>query len=195
MLRGQVTVDKPHPPCYRFDMEHIKLSPLIAEDQIQKRVSEIASKLSKQFQGKELVAVGVLKGSFLFYADLIRAMDIDLFCDFCGTSSYGDSASSSGEVKITLDLQTSVKGKHVLLIEDIVDTGLTMNFLKKHLESKGAKSITTAALLFKPDSLKEKCPIDHVGFEVGNDFVVGYGLDYQGYFRQLPYVARVENMN
>ena len=176
-------------------MEHIKLSPLITEDQIQKRVSEIASQLTKQFKGKNLVAVGVLKGSFLFYADLIRELGIDLTCDFCGTSSYGDSSSSSGEVKITLDLQTSVKGKDVLLIEDIVDTGLTMNFLKKHIQSKGAKSITTAALLFKPEALKEKCEIDHVGFKVGNDFVVGYGLDYQGYFRQLPYVARVENMN
>ncbi len=176
-------------------MEHLKLSTLIAEDQIQKRIKEIAAKITKDYAGKELVAVGVLKGSFLFYADLIRAIELDLVCDFCGASSYGDGTSSSGEVRLTMDLQTSIKGKDVLLIEDIVDTGLTMNFLKKHLQSKEPKSITTASLLLKPAALKEDCPIDHVGFEVGNDFVVGYGLDYQGYFRQLPYVARVENMN
>lgn len=176
-------------------MEHLKLSTLIAADQIQKRVKEIAQKITQDYKGRDLVAVGVLKGSFLFYADLIREIELDLMCDFCGTSSYGDGSTSSGEVRLTMDLQTSIKGKDVLLVEDIVDTGLTMNFLKKHLASKGPRSITTAALLFKPTALKEDCPIDHVGFEVGNDFVVGYGLDYQGYFRQLPYVARVENMN
>lgn len=176
-------------------MEHLKLSSLIAEDQIKKRVKEIGQAITKDGSGKDFVAVGVLKGSFLFYADLIREIDQDLICDFCGTSSYGDTMSSSGEVRLTLDLQTSIKGKDVLLIEDIVDTGLTMNFLKKHLASKGPKSITTISFLFKPSALKEECSIDHVGFEVANEFVVGYGLDYQGYFRQLPYVARVENMN
>jgi hypoxanthine phosphoribosyltransferase len=126
---------------------------------------------------------------------LIRELELDLVCDFLSTSSYGDGSTSSGEVRLTMDLQGSIKGKDVLLVEDIVDTGLTMNFLKKHLASKSPRSITTASLLFKPEALKEECKIDHVGFEVGNDFVVGYGLDYQGYFRQLPYVARVENMN
>jgi hypoxanthine phosphoribosyltransferase len=180
-------------------LENLKLSSLISEEQIKKRLSVLGTEITKKFQAKKddapVVAVGVLKGSFLFYADLIRAIDLDLICDFCGTSSYGDSASSSGEVRLTMDLQTAVKGKDVLIIEDIVDTGLTMNFLKKHLASKGPRSVTTAAFLFKPGALKEECPIDYVGFEVGNEFVVGYGLDYQGYFRQLPYVARVENMN
>lgn len=176
-------------------MNDLKISPLIAEDQIQKRVKEIASAITQDFKGRNMVAVGVLKGSFLFYADLIREIELDLICDFCGTSSYGNDSKSSGEVKLTMDLQTSIKDKDVLLIEDIVDTGLTMNFLKRHLESKKPNSITTASFLFKPTALKEECHIDHVGFEVGSDFVVGYGLDYQGYFRQLPYLARVENIN
>ncbi|NCN42706.1 hypoxanthine phosphoribosyltransferase [bacterium] len=176
-------------------MEHLKISPLIAQEQIQKRVKEIAKEITNNAKGKSLVAIGVLKGSFLFYADLIREIELDMICDFCGASSYGDDTKSSGEVRLTMDLQNSIHGKDVLLIEDIVDTGLTMNFLKKHLSSKKPASITTASFLLKPASLKEECSIDHVGFEVENDFVVGYGLDYQGHFRQLPYVARVENMN
>ncbi len=175
-------------------MDNMRLSPLISQDEIKTRVLKIGASLTDKFRGQELVAVGVLKGSFMFYADLIRAIDTDLTCDFVGVSSYTD-MQSTGEVKVTLDLSRSIRDRHVLLVEDIVDTGLTMNYLKRHLATHKPKSMTTASLLLKPDALKEKCDVDFVGFKIPNDFVVGYGLDYQGYFRNLPYIAQVSNIN
>jgi len=172
----------------------MKLSKLISEEDIQARTLEIGAKLTQDFKDKDLVVLGVLKGSFMFFSDLVRAIDLDLKCDFLGVSSYVG-AKSSGECKLTLDVGMSIKDKHVLLVEDIVDTGLTMNFLKKHLKQRQPASLTTASLLFKPEALKEECSLDHVGFEIGNDFVVGYGLDYQGMYRNLPYVAQVQNLN
>lgn len=176
-------------------MENLRLSSMISQEEIKTRVLKIGEALTQKFRGQDLVAVGVLKGSFMFYADLIRAIDADLTCDFIGVSSYADGMQSSGEVKLTLDLSKTIRDRHVLLIEDIVDTGLTMNFLKRHLAAHKPKSLVTAALLLKPDALKEKCEVDHVGFKIPNDFVVGYGLDYQGYFRNLPYIAQVANIN
>jgi hypoxanthine phosphoribosyltransferase len=176
-------------------MDHLRLSPLISEDEIKEQVRKIGESITDKFRGQDLVAVGVLKGSFMFYADLVRAIDTDLHCDFCGVSSYTDGMQSSGEVKLTLDLSRSIRDRHVLLVEDIVDTGLTMNFLKRHLATHKPKSMMTAALLYKPDALKEKCDVDFVGFKIPNDFVVGYGLDYQGYFRNLPYIAQISNVN
>lgn len=176
-------------------MEHMRLSPLISEEQIQERVKKMGAAITDKFRGQDLVMVGVLKGSFMFFADLVRAVDTDLSCDFCGLSSYQDGMSSSGEVKITLDLSRSIRDRNVVVVEDIVDTGLTMNFLKRHMASHKPKSIMTAALLLKPDALKEKCDVDLVGFKIPNDFVVGYGLDYQGYYRNLPYIAQVSNIN
>lgn len=175
-------------------MEHLRLSPLISEEEIQERVRKIGAQITDKFRGKDLVMVGVLKGSFMFFADLIRAIDTDLSCDFCGVSSYSG-ASSSGEVKVNLDLSRSIRDRHVVIVEDIVDTGLTMNFLRRHLANHKPKTLTTCALLMKPDALKEKCDVDLVGFKIPNDFVVGYGLDYQGYFRNLSYIAQVSNIN
>lgn len=176
-------------------MDNLKFSPLISEEQISKEIKKMGKELTGKFKGKDLVVIGVLKGSFMFYADLVREIDADITCEFCGVSSYQNSMSSSGEVKITLDLSTSIKNRHVLLVEDIVDTGLTMNFLRAYLMARNPKSLTTAALLLKPDALKEKCELDYVAFKIPNDFVVGYGLDYQGFFRNLPYIAQVQNMN
>lgn len=176
-------------------METIKHSPLITEKQLKDRIKEIGAEITAQYKGKKLIAVGVLKGSFMFFSDLIREIDADLICDFCGVSSYANSSQSSGEVKITLDLNASIKDKHILLIEDIVDTGLTMNFLKAHIKARMPASLTTAALLLKPQALKVDCTLDYVGFEIANDFVVGYGLDYQGLYRNLPYIAQVQNIN
>jgi len=176
-------------------MNLMKLAKLIGEKELQERINKIGKSLTDQFKGQDVWAVCVLKGSFMFYADLIREIDTEVFCEFIGVSSYQDSMSSSGEVKITMDVSAPLKGKHVLLIEDIVDTGLTMNFLKSHLKARNPKSITTAALLLKPGALKVECPLDHVGFEIANDFVVGYGLDYQGMYRNLPYIAQVQSMN
>lgn len=176
-------------------MIELKLSTLISEDRLKTKINELGKKISQQFKNEPLVAVCVLKGSFVFYADLIRQIETDIQCEFFGVSSYHDSMKSSGEVKLTLDLSKPIEGKHILLIEDIVDTGLTMNYLIRTLEARKPKSLTTASLLLKPDALKVKCKVDYVGFEISNEFVVGYGLDYQGYYRNLPYIAQVENMN
>lgn len=174
-------------------MTHLDVKPYLTEAQIQKRVQDIGRELSKKFQGKKVVAVCVLKGSFMFYSDLIRAIDADITCEFFGVSSYHGSMSSSGEVKVTLDLASPVEDKHVLLVEDIVDTGLTMNYLKNSVLSRKPASLTTASLLLKPEALKVPCEIDHVGFKISNEFVVGYGLDYQGYYRNLPFIGQVQN--
>ncbi len=175
-------------------MENIKLSTLITEQDIKKRITEIGAQLTMKYKGKDVVAICVLRGAFMFYSDLIRAIDAEVRCEFFGVSSY-NKMKSSGEVKLTLDLTHPIEGKEVLLVEDIVDTGLTMNYLIKTLEARQPKSITTASLLFKPKALKVDCKIDHVGFEIGNEFVVGYGLDYDGRFRHLPHIALVTNFN
>jgi hypoxanthine phosphoribosyltransferase len=173
-------------------MQQLSIKPYITEEQIQKKVSEIGRTLTEKFRNKPVIAVCVLKGSFMFYSDLIRQIDADISCEFFGVSSY-HGTSSSGEVKVTLDLSKPVEGKHVLLVEDIVDTGLTMNYLKNAILSRMPASLTTVALLEKPDALKVPCELDHVGFRISNEFVVGYGLDYEGYYRNLPYIGQVQN--
>jgi hypoxanthine phosphoribosyltransferase len=175
-------------------MINLKLSTYIPEADIQKKVKEIGQTLNKKFKGKDVVAVCVLKGSFVFFSDLIRSMETDVQCEFFGVSSY-NGTSSSGEVKVTLDLAHPIEGKDVILVEDIVDTGITMNYLKSALLSRKPKSLTTVVLLEKPDALKVPCEVDYVGFKIPNDFVVGYGLDYQGLYRNLPYIAQVQSLN
>ncbi|WP_415063288.1 hypoxanthine phosphoribosyltransferase [Bdellovibrio sp.] len=174
-------------------MTNLSLKTYLTEEQIQNKVKELGETLSKKFKNEKVVAVCVLKGSFMFYSDLIRNINADITCEFFGVSSYHGGTSSSGEVKVTLDLASPVENCHVILVEDIIDTGLTMNYLKNSILSRKPKSLTTIALLEKPDALKVKCDIDHVGFKIPNDFVVGYGLDYQGYYRNLPYIAQVQN--
>ena len=177
-------------------MNESNLSVLITEGEIKSRILELGGELTKRFKNeKDVIAVCVLKGSMMFYSDMIRTMNVDLQCEFLGVSSYNGTTQSSGEVKLTLDLSTPVEGKHVILFEDIVDTGLTMNYMKKNLSSRNPKSLTTVTLLFKPDALKTECQLDYVGFKIPNDFVVGYGLDYQGFYRNLPYIAQVFNLN
>lgn len=171
----------------------LKLSTYISEETLQKKVAEIGASLTDKFKGKKVTAICVLKGSFVFYSDLIRQIDTDITCEFFGVSSYHGGTSSSGEVKVTLDLSSPIEGQHVILVEDIVDTGLTMNYLKKAIESRNPASLTTVTLLEKPEALKVPCKLDHVGFKITNEFVVGYGLDYQGYYRNLPYIAQVQN--
>ncbi len=176
-------------------MNNLKLSTYISEADIQKKVKEIGQSLNKKLKGKDIVAVCVLKGSFVFYSDLIRNIETDVQCEFFGVSSYHGGMTSSGEVKVTLDLAHPIEGKDVILVEDIVDTGLTMNYLKSALLSRKPKSLTTVTLLEKPDALKVPCEVDYVGFKIPNDFVVGYGLDYQGLYRNLPYIAQVQSLN
>ncbi|MBK9323974.1 MAG: hypoxanthine phosphoribosyltransferase [Bdellovibrionaceae bacterium] len=173
-------------------MTHLQIKPYISEEQLQKKVTEIGEAITKKFKNEPLVAVCVLKGSFIFYSDLIRSINTDITCEFFGVSSYHGNT-SSGEVKVTLDLTHPVEGKHILLVEDIVDTGITMNYLKNSIMARKPASLTTVALLEKPDALKVPCKLDHVGFKITNEFVVGYGLDYQGYYRNLPYIGQVQN--
>ncbi len=176
-----------------MNAKNLELKTYISEEKIQAKVAEIGKALTQKFKGKKVTAVCVLKGSFMFYSDLIRNINTDITCEFFGVSSYNGGTSSSGEVKVTLDLSSPVEGQHVILVEDIVDTGLTMNYLKKAIESRNPASLTTIALLEKPEALKVPCKLDHVGFQIANEFVVGYGLDYDGYFRNLPYIAQVQN--
>ncbi|MBY0453155.1 MAG: hypoxanthine phosphoribosyltransferase [Bdellovibrionaceae bacterium] len=176
-----------------MNAKNLELKTYISEEKLQAKVKEIGAALTKKFKGEKVTAICVLKGSFMFYSDLIREIDTDLTCEFFGVSSYHGGTTSSGEVKVTLDLSTPVEGRHVILVEDIVDTGLTMNYLKHSIESRKPASLTTVALLEKPEALKVPCKLDQVGFQITNEFVVGYGLDYDGYFRNLPYIAQVQN--
>lgn len=175
----------------------IKIATMISEAEIEKRVVDIGKELTAKFKNDKapLVLISVLKGSFIFYSDLIRNIDLDFGCEFLGVASYHNSTKSSGEVKVTLDLAAPVEGKNVVLIEDIVDTGLTMQYLMNYLKSRSPKSVTTVTLLHKPEAAQVKCPLDYVGFKISNEFVVGYGLDYQGYFRNLPFIGKIENLN
>ena len=176
-------------------MGPLVLSKIIEEKKIQNRVKEMGAQLSDKFNNKEVIAVCVLKGSFVFYSDLIRNMNTDVICDFFTCSSYGNSMVSSGQVKLALDLNSSVENRHVLLVEDIVDTGITMSYLQNYLKLRKPKSLTSISFLHKPDAKKVDCELDMVGFKIPNEFVVGYGLDYQGLYRNLPYLAQVQNMN
>ena len=173
-------------------MQNLQIKPYITEEQIQKKVEEIGAELSKKLKDKNVVAICVLKGSFVFFSDLVRNINADIACEFFGVSSY-HGTTSSGEVKVTLDVSHALEGKHVVLVEDIVDTGLTMNYLINSIMARKPASLTTVALLEKPEALKVKCKLDYVGFKITNEFVVGYGLDYEGYYRNLPYIGQVQN--
>jgi hypoxanthine phosphoribosyltransferase len=171
---------------------NLSIKPYLTEDQIQKKIEEIGRALTDKYKNKQVIAVCVLKGSFMFYSDLIRQINADITCEFFGVSSYHGNT-SSGEVKVTLDLSKPIEGKHVLLVEDIMDTGITMNYLKNALLARLPASLTTVALLEKPEAIKVPCKLDYVGFKISNEFVVGYGLDYEGYYRNLPYIGQVQN--
>ncbi len=158
---------------------------LISHDQIQKRVTEIAKDITKDYKGKDLLLVGILRGAVVFLADLIRQIDIHICIDFMAVSSYGASTKSSGVVRILKDLDEEIKDRHVLLVEDIVDTGLTLRYLQKNLQTRNPASISICALLNK--KCKQKVPISlkYCGFEIPDEFVVGYGLDFDEKYRNL----------
>lgn len=177
-----------------MDMDHIKLSPLISEQKISDRISELGKELTEKFGDKDVICVCILNGSFMFFSDLIRNMDCDFTCDFLGLSSYSGTQ-SSGEVKVTLDLSQSIQGKHVILVEDIIDTGTTIEAVYQMLKTRNPESISTVTLLHKPEAQKNDFKPDYVGFAIGTEFVVGYGLDYNQQFRTLPYIAQVQNLN
>ncbi len=164
---------------------------LISKDELEKRIKDLAAEISRDYAKKDLLMVGVLKGSFVFLADLMRYVDSNVSVDFMGTVSYGASTKSSGEVRITKDLEESVAGRHVLLVEDIVDTGLTLRYLLDTLRNRQPASLKVCALLDKP--ARRRVSLDYYGFIIPNAFVVGYGLDYAEKYRGLPYVGVLEN--
>lgn len=164
---------------------------LLTEAQLQKRVREMAAEISRDYADKNPTMVCILKGAIMFYTDLLRNMPIPLSMDFMAVSSYGNKTKSSGEVEIRKDLSTSIEGKHVIIVEDIVDSGFTLSYLKRMLDSRGAKSIKLATLLDKPARRAPGITLksDYSGFVVGDEFVVGYGLDYAERYRNLPYIG------
>lgn len=163
---------------------------LYDSETIARRVQELGAQIAADFEGQDnLVLVTILKGSVLFAADLARAIDLPLTMDFLGLSSYQGGTESTGVVRITNDLSRSVEGKHVLVVEDIVDTGLTMHFLLENLATRRPESVRICTLLHKPSRAKVQLPLDYVGFTIPDAFVVGYGLDYAEKLRNLPYVG------
>lgn len=170
------------------------LEVLFSEEQIQAKVEELGTQITADYAGRDLVLVGVLKGSCVFLADLMRAIDLPLTIDFMSVSSYKDGTVSTGDVKILKDLSNTIRDKDVLIAEDIIDTGLTLSHLIDILGTRGARSIKLATFLDKPEPrIKKELKIDYVGFECPNKFVVGYGLDAAGRYRNLPFIGVVKN--
>jgi hypoxanthine phosphoribosyltransferase len=173
-------------------MEEEKPATLLSREEIEERTARMAEEITRDYTGRDLVMVGVLKGAFVFLADLSRRVELPLEIDFVAVSSYGADTRSSGVVKIIKDIDLEIAGKDVLLIEDIVDTGLTLKYLAGMLRDRGPASVEICALLNKPDARKVDIEIKYCGFEVPLKFVVGYGLDYAERYRQLPYVGVLE---
>ena len=161
---------------------------LITEAELRARVAALGAQIARDYQGRSLVVIGVLKGSFIFLADLVRAIDLPISIDFIGISSY-QGTHSTGVVQITSDLTRPIEGKNVLLVEDIVDTGLTMKYLLENLATRLPTSVKIAALLEKPSRAQVKIDIDYKGFVIPDEFVVGYGLDWDGKMRNLPFIG------
>lgn len=165
---------------------------LITEEQIATRVRELGREISADYAGKTVHFVCVLKGAYTFLADLARVMEVPVTLDFLAVSSYGKGQTSSGEVQLTKDLDVSLQGRDVIIVEDIADTGLTLNYLLTMLRSRQPASLKVAALLSKPSRREIDVPVDYIGFEVSDRFVVGYGLDNDQRYRELPYVAAMD---
>ncbi|NLL23750.1 MAG: hypoxanthine phosphoribosyltransferase [Tissierellia bacterium] len=165
---------------------------LISEEQIRKRIRELAEEIRSDYEGKRPLFIGVLKGSFVFLGDLIREMDIDLEVDFMSTSSYGDATTTSGVVRLTKDLDVAIEGRDVIIVEDIVDTGLTLRYLCNLLRQRLPSSLAVCTLLDKSARREVDVQIDYCGFDIEDGFVVGYGIDYAQKYRQLPLIAIIE---
>lgn len=158
---------------------------LLGESEIKNRVAELGAAISRDYAGQELIVVGILKGAMIFMADLVRALDISARLDFMVVSSYGTTSKSSGVVRILKDLEQSVEGRHLIIVEDIVDSGLTLNYLAANLKSRGPASLKICTLLDKPERRQVKVQLDYNGFVIPDEFVVGYGLDYNEKYRNL----------
>jgi len=162
--------------------------PLLTVEQINQRVKELGNLISEEYANKDLLAVGILKGAFMFFSDLVKTIRVPLSIDFILASSYVKE-NTSGEVEVYYDLKESISGRNVLLIEDIVDTGITLNYLRERILSQSPESLRICTFLDKSERRIVDVPLDYRGFEIPNEFVVGYGLDYDGHFRNLPYIS------
>jgi hypoxanthine phosphoribosyltransferase len=165
---------------------------LVNADELQRRVGELGGEISRDYAGRSLLLVGVLKGAVFFLSDLMRFIDIPVEVDFMAVASYGSATDSSGVVRILKDLDVAIEGRDVLIVEDIVDSGLTLQYLIRNLGSRNPRTLEVCALLTKPERRKVDLPTRYVGFEIPDRFVVGYGLDYQEHHRNLPFVAVLE---
>jgi len=166
---------------------------MISPEEVARRTAELGTQISNDYGEEPVVAVGILRGCVMFYSQLLKSMACPTLLDFMYVSSYGDSMKSSGSVKIERDLQTEIEGKHVLLIDDIVDTGLTLSNLKRMLQTRGPKSIKICTMLDKKEARSNPIEVDYSAFSIENYFVVGYGLDYRQYFRNMNFIGRLKN--
>src|SRR6266436_3201413 len=177
-------------PALKFAQD---LELLISAEQIARRVREMGAQIERDYQGKELGLLGVLKGSYMFISDLARSIDLPLSIDFSALSSHGEATESTGVVKITSDLAKPIENKHVLIVEDIVDTGLTMRYLLDNLATRRPASVKLCTLLHKPSRARTRIPIDYLGFQIEDRFVVGYGLDHGDKYRNVPFIGVLKN--
>lgn len=170
-------------------MHNVIQEVLITEEQLQTRIAELGKELAKDYEGKTPIFLGVLKGAINFFADMVRATPIPCEYEFMAVSSYGAATISSGTIKLTKDITTDIKGRHIVILEDILDTGHTLNFVMQHLLEKEPASLKICTLLDKPERRKVPITADYIGFTIPNRFVVGYGLDYDEIYRNIPYIG------
>ncbi|MDD2446913.1 MAG: hypoxanthine phosphoribosyltransferase [Tissierellia bacterium] len=173
-------------------MDDVIKEVLISEDEIHKRIKELGNEITNDYKGKDLVVIGILKGAVIFMSELVKNIDLPITMDFMSVSSYGKSSISTGEVRIIKDLDFSVEGKDLLIVEDIIDTGLTLNYLSELLEKRGANRVRICTLLDKPERRTVGVRVDYLGFEVPDEFVVGYGLDYAELYRNFPFIGSLK---
>ena len=168
---------------------------LFTEEQIAQRVKELADRINRDYEGEDILLVGILKGASVFVADLMRKIEADTNIDFMSVSSYGNSTESSGSIRILKDLDVDIKGRNVLVVEDIIDSGITLKNLVETLETREPKSLKLCTLLDKPERRKADVEVDYIGFVIEDKFIVGYGIDYAERYRNLPYIAIVEDVD
>jgi hypoxanthine phosphoribosyltransferase len=162
---------------------------MITQDEIFKRAAEIGAQITRDYQGEQVVLIGILRGAVLWMSDVMKNTDLDMVIDFMAVSSYGASTKSSGIVKIVKDLDVDIEGKDVIIVEDIVDSGTTLSYLKQYFENRNTRSVRICTLLDKPEGRRTPIQVDYVGFTVEDKFIVGYGLDYDQRYRNLPYIT------
>lgn len=165
---------------------------MISEEQLKIRISELAKQISEDYKGKDVLLIGILKGAVIFMSDLIREITVNTAIDFMAVTSYGASTQSTGVVRILKDLDAGIEDQHVIIVEDIIDSGVTLHYLRDYLQGRMPKSLKICTLLDKPERREADIKPDYVGFEVENKFIVGYGLDYDEKFRNLPYITCLE---